>query len=1034
MGVTVTSEKQFESDIEAFLLSEDGGYTKNEDVYDPKLGVYTDTLIRFVKTTQEKEWKRFELQNSVNTELKFVQAFNTACDMDGLIHVLRHGFKHRGITFKVCFFAPESSLNQTAAELYAANEITVNRQWYYSSENGNSVDMVIAVNGIPVFAFELKNQYTGQNIENAKRQWMYDRDPREICFQFNKRILAFFCIDQLEACMTTKLDGKDTFFLPFNQGSNGAGNDGGKGNPSNPDGYPTSYIWEYVFQKESMMDILQKFISLQVKEEKKLLSDGSEQIIKKKMILFPRYHQLDVVRKLISDVRDTGAGKNYLIQHSAGSGKSNSIAWTAYRLASIHNEDDKPIFSSVIVVTDRRVLDQQLQDTISGFDHTLGVVETIDEKKNSGDLRDAINNKVRIIVTTLQKFPVIYQEVDKVEGRNFAIIVDEAHSSQTGSSAMKLKTALADTEEALREYAEIEGKAEDEIDKNDRIVQEMITHGKHPNLSFFAFTATPKAQTLEMFGVPYEDGSFHPYHIYSMRQAIEEGFILDVLQNYMTYDTCFKIAKNTTDNPELPESRATKVIKKYERLHPYNISQKSQIIVETFRETTRHKIGGRGKMMVVTDSRLAAVRYFHEIKRYIEEQQYSDMDVLTAFSGSVQDGENEYTESGLNVRKDGSHISETQTKAEFHDNFNVLVVAEKYQTGFDEPLLHTMIVDKKLKGVKAVQTLSRLNRTCPGKTDTFILDFANKKEDILKAFQPFYQEISLEQEVNVDLIYKTERELLDYALYNKDDIAAFIAVWNKPGKQDEKAMGRMTSALKPVADRYNLRNPEERYQFRRLVRKYVRWYSYITQVVRMFDREMQEEYLFLSYLLGLLPSDKIEPIDLEGKLQLEYYKLSKTFEGTIQLENVDGIYVPAKEKGAQGKQKKTPLDEILDKINEKYKGKFTDADRVIIDALHQRLLKNDKLAGSAQTTDPTIFTESIFPTAFGQAAMDSYTEAQDSFASIFEDKSKYNAIMNALAGVIYREMREKGKKKEYDFGTQQVMMVAEPGNNYGKNV
>lgn len=325
MGVTITSEKQFESDIEAFLLSADGGYTKNVDAYDPKLGVYTDTLIRFVKTTQEKEWKRFELQNSVNTELKFVQAFNTACDMDGLIHVLRHGFKHRGITFKVCFFAPESSLNQTAAELYAANEITVNRQWYYSSENSNSVDMVIAVNGIPVFAFELKNQYTGQNIENAKRQWMYDRDPREICFQFNKRILAFFCIDQLEACMTTKLDGKDTFFLPFNQGSNGAGNDGGKGNPANPNGYPTSYIWEHVFQKESMMDILQKFISLQVKEEKKLLSDGSEQIIKKKMILFPRYHQLDVVRKLISDVREAGAGKNYLIQHSAGSGKSNSI-------------------------------------------------------------------------------------------------------------------------------------------------------------------------------------------------------------------------------------------------------------------------------------------------------------------------------------------------------------------------------------------------------------------------------------------------------------------------------------------------------------------------------------------------------------------------------------------------------------------------------------------------------------------------------------------------------------------------------------
>lgn len=505
---------------------------------------------------------------------------------------------------------------------------------------------------------------------------------------------------------------------------------------------------------------------------------------------------------------------------------------------------------------------------------------------------------------------MIYQEVDKVEGRNFAVIVDEAHSSQTGSSAIKLKTALADTEAALREYAEIEGKAEDEIDRTDKIVEQMISHGKHKNLSCFAFTATPKAQTLEMFGEPFPDGTFHPFHIYSMRQAIEEGFILDVLRNYMTYSTCFKIAKNTPDNPELPESRATKLIKKYQKLHPYNISQKSAIIVETFRDTTRHKIGGKGKMMVVTDSRLAAVRYFHEIKRYIAEHGYDDMDVLTAFSGSVKDGDNEYTESSLNVRKDGSHISETQTKAEFHDNFNVLVVAEKYQTGFDEPLLHTMIVDKKLKGVKAVQTLSRLNRTCTGKIDTFILDFANKKEDILDAFQPFYQETFLEQEVNVDLIYQTERELLNYAIYTNIDIEAFIEVWNKSGGQESTSMGKMTSVLKPVADRYNLKNSEERYQFRRLVRNFIKWYGYITQVVRMFDKDMHKEYLFLRYLLHLLLAEPADPCDLEGKLKLEYYKLQKTFEGNIQLEQLDGEYVPAKQKAVGGKQKKTPLDEI----------------------------------------------------------------------------------------------------------------------------
>lgn len=1006
MSVDITTEKRFESDIEASLLSPNGGYTHNDDVYDPALGLYPDTLIRFIKNTQPKEWKRFTMQNATNPEHKFCVAFNNACDMDGVISVLRHGFKHRGIKFRVCYFKPESSLGKVAGDLYNKNEITCNRQWYYSKDNKNSVDMVLAVNGIPVFAFELKNQYTGQNVENAKRQWMYDRDRREICFQFNKRVVGFFCVDQLEVWMATKLEGKDTFFLPFNQGSNGAGNDGGKGNPANPDGYPTAYLWEYVFQKDSMMDILRKFIHLQTNEDKKLMPDGSEKITKKQALIFPRYHQLDVVRKLIADVQENGAGHNYLIQHSAGSGKSNSIAWTAYRLASLHNNDNEAVFSSVIVVTDLKVLDAQLQETISGFDHTLGSVETIGKDKTSKDLRDAINGGSRIIVTTLQKFPVIYQEVDSVEGKNFAIIVDEAHSSQTGTSAMKLKVALADTEEALREYAEIEGKAEDEIDKDDKIVQEMIAHGRHPNLSFFAFTATPKAQTLEMFGTPAYDGSFHPFHNYSMRQAIEEGFILDVLQNYMTYDTCFKIAKNCKENDELPESRATKIIKKYEELHPYNISQKTEIIVETFRDTTCHKIGGKGKMMVVTGSRLAAVRYFKEIKRYIEEQGYNDMDVLTAFSGTVQDAEEEYTESSLNVRRDGSHISENQTKAEFHDNFNVLVVAEKYQTGFDEPLLHTMIVDKKLKNVKAVQTLSRLNRTCPGKVDTFVLDFVNKKEEILDAFQPFYQETSLEQEVNVDLIYKTERELLDYAIYNDDDIEAFINVWDAPGRQDDKAMGKMTSVLKPVADRYNSKNPEERYQIRRLCRSLIRYYSYITQIVRMFDRDMHKEYLFLSYLIGLLPAEKEEPIDLDGKLKLEYYKLQKTFEGAIQLENADGVYIPSTGKSPQGMGKKSTLDEIIDKINEKYKGKFTEGDRVILETLHSKLSKNEKLASSAKTTDPLIFSESVFPQAFENAAMESYAESQESYSSLFEDKSKYNAIMGALAGVIYREMRK----------------------------
>ena len=492
-----------------------------------------------------------------------------------------------------------------------------------------------------------------------------------------------------------------------------------------------------------------------------------------------------------------------------------------------------------------------------------------------------------------------------------------------------------------------------------------------------------------------------------MRQAIEEGFILDVLQNYMTYDTCFKIAKTTEDNPDVPSSRAAKIIRKYQELHPYNISQKAQIIVETFLGTTCHKINGRGKMMVITSSRLAAVRYYHEVKRYIQEKKYTNVDVLVAFSGAVNDGGEEYTEPRLNVRRDGSHISESQTKAEFHDNFNVLIVAEKYQTGFDEPLLHTMIVDKKLKSVKAVQTLSRLNRTCAGKHDTFVLDFVNKKEDILEAFQPFYQETYLQQEVNADLIYQTQKELRGAGIYSDDDIEAFAKVYFSSDKQDKKAMGRMTSALLPVANRYNKKTVNERYQFRRQLRSLIKWYGYISQIIRMFDKDLHKEYVFCSYLINLLPPEPVDMVDLEGKLKLEYYKLQKTFEGAIELDEQKGVYEPAKKKGAMGLDPKEPLDEIIDKINEKFKGAFTDGDRVLLTALRDKLMGDKKLASMARTSDPQIFVESIFPKAFGDAAMESYTESQDTYTSLFEDQNKYNAIMSALAEVIYREMRKK---------------------------
>ena len=813
--------------------------------------------------------------------------------------------------------------------------------------------------------------------------------------------------------MTTRLQGPKTRFLPFNQGSAGAGNDGGAGNPKVDDGnYVTEYFWRDVLQKDSLLDIIQKFINFERKEQKRSLPDGSTKKIITEKIIFPRYHQLDVVRKLVSHVKTNGAGHNYLIQHSAGSGKSNSIAWTAYRMASLHNDNNEPIFNSVIIITDRRVLDQQLQATVSSFDHTLGSVITIDEKKNSVALRDAINEGVRIIVTTLQKFPVIYNEVQSAVGKRYAVIVDEAHSSQTGQSALKLKAALADVRDALAEYAELEEKAVEEVEANDILVQEMLSQGKHSNISFFAFTATPKGKTLEIFGEPYPDGSFHPFHIYSMRQAIEEEFILDVLANYTTYKMCYQIAKNVPDNPDVPTSKAVRTIRRYEELHPHNLQQKAAIIVETFRDVTKNRIGGKGKMMVVTASRLAAVRYYHEIKRYLESNNYDDVEIMIAFSGSLKDPDDpsgiEYSESTMNVDRNGNRVKESQTKAVFHEEGNILIVAEKFQTGFDEPLLHTMIVDKELRDVKAVQTLSRVNRICDRKEDTYILDFVNPIERIREAFHQFYQETSLEEEINFDLIYTTQKTLHSYNIYTDKDIEEVAGIYFDPDiRKANLTQGKISNALKPVADKYNELNQEQRYQFRREVRALVKWYNYISQITRMFDKELHKEYIFCSYLSKLLPSDPVQPFDLDNRVKLEYYRLEKTFEGSIALESQPGSWRPTSPKRAGGqKDRMSPLDAIIERINEEFYGDFTEADRVMVDTLYQKMRNDSKTKKAAKTDDRQVYENSLFPGIFDTAAQKAYLENNEAYEQLFLDADKYQAVMKALADRLYSELHE----------------------------
>lgn len=545
----------------------------------------------------------------------------------------------------------------------------------------------------------------------------------------------------------------------------------------------------------------------------------------------------------------------------------------------------------------------------------------------------------------------------------------------------------------------------------------MVSAGQHKNLSFYAFTATPKDKTLELFGEEYQDGSFHPFHTYSMRQAIEEGFIMDVLQNYTTYKTCYKIVKNMPDNPEVPSSKAMKLIRRYAELHPYNIQQKAAIVVETFRDVTRKAINGRGKMMVVTSSRLAAVRYYEAINKYIKDNHYDDMLVMIAFSGTLKDPDfpdaGEYSESSMNFDKDGNRVTENQTKNVFHDQGDVLVVAEKYQTGFDEPLLHTMIIDKKLRDVKAVQTISRLNRTYPGKTDTYVLDFVNTEEEIQEAFQAFYNETSLAQEVNVDLIYKVKQQLRDYKIYDDLDVEKVAKIYiSADSKKSGDSQARITNALKEIAERYNTLDQQKRYEFRRSVRSLVRWYNYISHIVRMYDEDLHKEYIFCSYLVNLLPGTPQQPWDLGDKVKLQYYKLEETFSGSIKLnDDESGQYEAAKVKRpVPMKDKQSPIDEVIEKFNENYAGDITEGDRIMADVLLNKFKGIKKLEVSATSDGKQIYENSTFPKVFAEVAQQAFLESQDTFTALFSDPNKYNALMAVLAEVTYRDILQSRKQ------------------------
>lgn len=1020
------SEKRFEQDIESFLISEAGGYEQfsylNPDghrihryIYDKDKAIYPEVLLNFIMQTQPKQWARYVRYYGDDAFEKFYQRLENSISEHGLIHVLKNGVDDMGVNIKICFFKPESELNESQNELYKCNVFGVTRQFAYSKNNNNTVDMVLSLNGIPIVALELKNQYKGQNVNNGMEQFKNDRDPKEFCFRFNHRFLVYFAVDLYEAYMTTQLNGVDTYFMPFNQGSAGAGNAGGKGNPTNPDGYTTAYLWEEVLSRDNFLDTVHRFLCY-TKEKKEVTKNGVTRRVEVEKILFPRYHQYDVVKKLIADIKKNGVGKSYLIEHSAGSGKSNSIAWLAYRLASLHNEDNEAVVDSVVVVTNRVVLDSQIQDTINSFEHTVGLVEAIDDKKRSRGLVDAINDKKRIIICTIQKFLFAYKDFDSLVGRKFAIIVDEAHQGQSGESAKTLRKSLLDLDKAVKAYAEEEGTDEADVDLSSDIVYSILAQGQHVNQSFFAFTATPKNKTIELFGT-YDNASkkMRPFHTYSMQQAIEEGFILDVLQNYTTIKEAFRIVKVSADNPELVEGPATRALIKYYKEHGYTIADKTEMIMSNFLENGRFKIGGKGKAMVVADSRANAVRYYFAIKEYMKKHpvESNGCGVMVAFSGTVKLDGVEYTEAGLNVDESGRPISSDKKFREGFrsEKYNILVVANKYQTGFDEPLLHSMYVDKRLKDVNAVQTLSRLNRTCKYKTDTFVLDFANTDEQIKKSFQPYYETTLLEGRTDFNKVYDLRTKIQPYMLYNFNDVETYFNFMSKHKGERQSAadLGRLSSIIKPVVDRYSdLSGEEERFNCRMAIRKFVRCYAYITQLVRLHDENLFKEYIFLTNLLPLLPVDVHSQPNILNKIKLEYASLKESFSGAILLDKKDTDLVPSTDKSKPKLPAKNTLQNIIDKVNERFNGDFRESDRGIVENIYNMFLSDKdlkKFRRFAHDTTPEMFATALFPEKFKEIATHCYMENADSYKKLFSDREFYQNVMEAMALELYKILR-----------------------------
>ncbi len=991
-----TTEKAFEDAIVSHLSNGAGYQVGNSATFSQELALDKTVLYQFIQASQPKAWKKLSEIHGLTVESKFIQRLYQELEFRGMLDVLRRGITDYGVRFKLAYFKPASGLNPETLALYEQNILTVTRQVRYSTRNQNSIDLLLSLNGLPTATVELKNQFTGQDVENAKDQYERDRDNHELLFQFKRRAFVHFAVDPDEAWMTTRLDGSSTRFLPFNQGYRK-----GAGNEPNPNGYRTNYLWENIWTKDSWLDIIGRYLHV---EQDTIKLNGKS--AKKESLIFPRFHQLDVVRKLTAEAKANGAGHNYLIQHSAGSGKSNSIAWLTYQLANLYNDRDARVFDSVIVITDRRILDRQLQDTIYQFDHVAGVVQKIN--RNAAQLAEALTSGVNIIITTLQKFPFVLDKIGKLPKRNYALIVDEAHSSQGGETSKRVKEVLSINDLSLSTTDEEGRYGNFEEESEDRIRASMLARGRQPNLSFFAFTATPKPKTLEVFGKIDAEGKPAPHHLYSMRQAIEEGFILDVLKNYTTYKTYFKLTKAIEDDPQIYKKKASRAIARFLSLHPHNLAQKTEIIVEHFRQCVMHKIGGKAKAMLVTASRPHVIRYKDEFDRYLKEQGYDDIKALVAFT-AFTDRETgiSYTEPDIN----GFGERELPEKFET-DEYQLLIVADKYQTGFDQPLLHTMYVDKKLSGVKAVQTLSRLNRTCPGKEETFVLDFANEEQEIIDAFQPYYEQTTLATITNPNRLYDLKSQIDGSQIIWANEVDSFARVFFKPTERtSRKDHAKLNALVDPACDRFGEISEEHQDEFKNTLSAFIRLYAFLAQIMPFTDAELEKFYAFARLLQTKLPKRlQSEVFKLTDEVGLEYYRLQKVREGQIVLERDSASALsPSTESGIpREKETQAKLSEIIQILNKRFNTDFTDADKYFFSQIEEELIQNESLSQQAKSNSIQNFKYG-FDDIFLNILIERMEDNQDIFTKIINNPEFGDAVKDWMLNKVYDRLTEEAQ-------------------------